>query len=340
MFSLFKKKPAVDASWNVVGSDRFTFVIFGDDTLESSVRPALAALHADLEKASEANEAFAAEPESIALKAELKALSSIATPDGDDDDDDDDDHDLEGDLADWISSNVTVVPVAIDDARARVKERLVLTPGFETDPATPIERATHAFEVRAAATALLDWLAPFGLLSVAAALVRTADAVAYDTIGMRVVPKASIAEPLAGLGYRSVGVHARILIAKTPSETLDFTTIGLEKYGLFDLQLSGVPEALSGARALVAATAQSLVGARPAAPGPWKPEPLLISNSDVLFFDNAPFEKGSNKFARVAFRPIATSPTFFELTTLQGGTLDARGIRDALRKMNAPERLA
>jgi hypothetical protein len=319
MFSWFKK-PAIDARWNVAGSERYTFVLFGNDALGSSVAPALATLQADLKKISDEKKASAA-------GSERKRL---------------DDEDDEGAIAAWIAANVSALPIDVDEARATLPPRAVLSnSGLEPSAAAILDSATDALEIRAPAATVLDRLAPFALLSAVGAIAREANGVALDTIGLRVVSKASLDEPLAGLPDRSAGPH--VVIRTTESAgALTFETAGLEKFGIFEIALRDVPAHLSGAVEIVRGTAQILAWERPQDACSWDPGRLFVSPAEAAIFARRE-RPGNDAYALFRAEPPATGSGWGwdSWTIMPGkGASDEAWLRETLRAMHLPERAA
>lgn len=303
MFSLFKKTPRAAASsarWTVAVPERHAFLAFGGDDLADRIADARAALDARLADASADNrEALGGDTDIDGfLKDADAALGDRIF------------FDLEGRLAAWIAANLTVAPLDVASARSELPERDVLAGvGLDAARGAALDRATCAARIGAPVAALAYGDAPFALLALAAGVADEPGCVAYDCLGIRIVVAAAAHDPLAGLEYRAAGEHARVLAIPLAGGAHDYVTVGLQKFGVFEIGLRGVPAGIAHADLLVAGLAQAVLDARPFLAGPWNPERFDVSYNDVLTFFNSDddFDKRA-KSVTLTVNPSADDP--------------------------------
>jgi hypothetical protein len=294
---LLKKPAARNLMWNVAASPDHTYVVFGDARLAAQVAGALTDLDRTLAEASREARADIDDPAFV------------------------DQFDDDGNVRTIIAERITIEPVA-DVERARAA---TIDPSAFAD-------ATSALCVRAKDTELLEELAPYALLGAACAIARAADGRVYDTLGMRIVPQELVDDTFSGLPLHSVGAHVTIVNTTDADGTLRFTTVGLAKFGLFDVTLGSVPASQPEAADIVAAFAQSRVPDSPRTPGPWKVDQVYVSASDISFFYDGPDAESSAKkptYVRLQARPIASESRIWAIEG-EKGPLGASGIAKAL----------
>ena len=133
-----------------------------------------------------------------------------------------------------------------------------------------LDAATNGMLIAASDGAALDPRAPWGLLALAATLASASNGIVYDSGTLRIVPQWILQNPLDGFLLGSIKNHVSILSSTDAEGVQTTTTLGLNKYGLFELQLGGVPARAGNVGMLLAGLAQAVVDARPLVAGPWE----------------------------------------------------------------------
>ena len=177
--------------------------------------------------------------------------------------------------------------------------------------------------------AALDPRAPWGLLALAATMASAAGGLVYDSGTLRIVPQWILENPLDGFLLGSIKNHVTILSSTDPAGIQTTTTLGLNKFGLFELQLGGVPAAAGNIGMLLAGLAQALVDARPAAPGAWEVPPEFdVTRLHVAHAFGTELEKTGGR-ARLAIAPPADDEVYWNVGAPEGA-LDEASVAAAI----------
>ncbi len=193
--------------------------------------------------------------------------------------------------------------------------------------------ASNAMLVAAGEGAALDPRAPWGLLVLAATMASAANGVVYDSGTLRIVPQWILESPLDGFLLGSIRNHIAILSSTDAAGMQTTTTLGLNKYGLFELALGGVPAAAGNAGLLLAGLAQAMVDARPPAPGDWDvPSHITVTRLHVAHAFGTELETSGGQ-TQLAVRPPETGGIYWNVGT-PDGTLDETSVRAAIRALD------
>ncbi len=173
-------------------------------------------------------------------------------------------------LGRWIVNHGRAGIVPLAEVRAQLPAQALAELGIEAAQTHRFANATHGMLIRAQTAGALDPCAPWGLLVLAATMAGAADGIVYDSGTFRVLPQSVLENPLDGFLFGAIKNHVAIVTSvDSGGRQTTTTTIGLNKYGLFELRLRGSwpPADVDGV--LVAALAQAVVDARPPEPGAW-----------------------------------------------------------------------
>ncbi|MGH7707582.1 MAG: hypothetical protein ACREM8_06860 [Vulcanimicrobiaceae bacterium] len=119
-----------------------------------------------------------------------------------------------------------------------------------------IARLDHCERVVAARHgSALDPRAPWGILVLAATLASASSGVVYDSGTLRLLPRWILENPLDGFMLGSIKNHVAILSSTDPGGMQLTTTLGLNKYSLFELELARIPAAVGSTGGLLAGLA-------------------------------------------------------------------------------------
>jgi len=176
-------------------------------------------------------------------------------------------------LREWIVEYGRMGTLSIESLRSQLPSQelggIVATAGEDKR----LERATNAMLVAAADGAAIDPRSPWGLLVLAATMASASGGVVYDSGTQRLVPKWILENPLDGFMLGSIKNHIAILSSTDAAGLQRTTTLGLNKYGLFELELAGMPANTGNIGTLLAGLTQAVVDARPTVAGPWDVPP-------------------------------------------------------------------
>ncbi|GAC1563060.1 MAG: hypothetical protein NVS3B17_17080 [Vulcanimicrobiaceae bacterium] len=169
-------------------------------------------------------------------------------------------------LRSWIVEHGKMGFIGIDAMRAQLAGTDL---GFDAHDDARLDRATNAMLVASDDAAALDPRAPWGLLVLATTVASATDGVVYDSGTFRFVPPVVLANPLDGFMLGSIKNHVTIVSSVDANGNQTTTTLGLNKYGIFEIELAGVAAETGNVGMLVAGLAQAIVDARPRQAGPW-----------------------------------------------------------------------
>ena len=190
--------------------------------------------------------------------------------------------------------------------------------------------ATNAMLVAAGDGAALDPRAPWGLLVLAATVASASGGVVYDSGTLRLVPKWILENPLDGFMLGSIKNHVAILSSSDTAGLQRTTTLGLNKYGLFELELAGVPAAAGNIGMLLAGLAQAVVDARPPLAEPWDVPPFFdVTRLHVAHAFATELEAKRSGKARLALAANGSNDVYWSVVA-PGGNLDQTSVRDAI----------
>ena len=239
------------------------------------------------------------------------------------------------DLRTWIAEHGRMGTLAIETLRGQIPDD-VLTEVAGAGEYRPLDSATNALIVAAAEGAALDARAPWGLLALAATMASASGGVVYDSGTLRMVPQWILENPLDGFLLGSIKNHVAILSSSDAAGIQTTTTLGLNKYGLFELQLAGVPAIAGNIGMLLAGLAQALVDARPATPGPWEVPPEFdVTRLHVAHAFGTELEKTGGR-ARLAIRPPDIDDVYWHVAAPEGA-LDEASVREAIATLGIGE---
>jgi hypothetical protein len=209
----------------------------------------------------------------------------------------------------WIAESARMGTLPIDALRAQISSEVHA--GVAPDPR--FAAATNGMLIAAAGGAALDARAPWGLLTLAATLASAADGVVYDSGTLRIVPQWVLENPLDGFLLGSIKNHVAILSSTDASGVQTTTTLGLNKFGLFELQLGGIPAAAGNIGLLLAGLAQAVVDARPAQPGAWEVPPYFeVTRLHVAHAFGTELQTGSGK-TRLVIAPAQNEDMYWRV---------------------------
>lgn len=172
-------------------------------------------------------------------------------------------------LRSWIVEHGKMGFIPLDSLRAQLPGAEIMSLGVETNEDKRLERATNAMLVAADETSALDPRAPWGLLVLATTVASATDGVVYDSGTFRFVPPFILANPLDGFMLGSIKNHVTIVSSIDGAGLQTTTTLGLNKYGIFEIELAGIAPEAGNIGMLLAGLAQALVDARPQKAGDW-----------------------------------------------------------------------
>ena len=224
----------------------------------------------------------------------------------------------------WIAEHGRMGTLSLAALREQLPSQEIAAIASLAGEERRLERATNAMLIAAGDSAALDVRAPWGLLVLAATMASASDGVVYDSGTLRLVPTWILANPLDGFMLGSIKNHVAILSSTDAAGAQSTTTIGLNKYGLFELRLAGVPEAEAGM--LLAGLGQALVDARPATAGAWDVPPAFdVTRFHVAHAFGAELEGGAVGKTRLSLAPsddgvywnVAPADGEFDETTLR-----------------------
>ena len=227
----------------------------------------------------------------------------------------------------WIAEHGRMGTLSIEALREQLPSREIATVAAHAGEDRKLEHATNGMLVAAGDSAALDVRAPWGLLVLAATMASASNGVVYDSGTQRLVPTWILANPLDGFMLGSIKNHVAILSSTDATGAQSTTTIGLNKFGLFELRLSGVPEAEAGT--LLAGLAQALIDARPATAGAWEVPPAF----DVTRFHVAHAFATELEIAATGKTRLAIAPSDDEVywnVSAPEGAFDETAVREAM----------
>lgn len=228
-------------------------------------------------------------------------------------------------LREWIAAHGRMGTVSVAALRSQMPGDVVA--GLADDPR--LAGAANAMIVAAGDGAALDARAPWGLLTLAATMASAADGVVYDSGTLRVVPPWILENPLDGFLLGSIKNHVAILSSTDAAGIQTTTTLGLNKYGLFELQLGGVPATAGNIGLLLAGLAQALVDAHPLTPGPWDvPVSFEVTRLHVAHAFGTELQSGAGKTV-LAVRPPEADDIYWQVGT-PAGPLDDTAVQQAI----------
>lgn len=235
-------------------------------------------------------------------------------------------------LRSWIAEHGRMGTLPLDALRAQMMPEAVAGADVSAGEDRRLAGATNAMLVAAADGAALDPRAPWGTLALAATMASASNGVVYDSGTLRIVPRWILENPLDGFLLGSIKNHVTILSSTDAVGVQTTTTLGLNKYGLFELELGGVPATAGNIGMLLAGLAQALVDARPAAPGPWDvPAEFDVTRFHVSHAFGTEFTS-SGGTARLAVRPGSEGDVYWHVGT-PAGAFDESSVGEAIRAL-------
>jgi len=228
----------------------------------------------------------------------------------------------------WIAEYGRMGTIPIAALRAQLPHSALGDLGTDAGENRRLDGATNAMLIAAGEGAALDARAPWGLLALAATMASASDGIVYDSGTLRIVPPWILTNPLDGFLVGSIKNHVTLLSSIDAAGVQTTTTLGLNKYGLFELQLAGVRAAAGNIGRLVAGLAQAVVDARPATPGPWDvPAAIEVTRLHVARAFGTELEQSGGK-TRLAIQPIE-GDVYWRIAA-PDGDLDETSIGQAL----------
>jgi uncharacterized protein YegJ (DUF2314 family) len=235
-------------------------------------------------------------------------------------------------LGTWIAQHGRMGTLDIAALRSQIPSD-VLAEATAAGESAPLERATHAMIVAASGDAALDPRAPWGVLALATTMASASNGAVYDSGTLRIVPGWILDNPLDGFLLGSIKNHVSILTSTDAAGVQTTTTLGLNKYGLFELQLAGVPASAGNIGMLLAGLAQAVVDARPARPGPWEvPGTFEVTRLHVSHAFGADLEKSTRGSTTLALAPLEDDGIYWHVAA-PGKALDEESVREAIRAL-------
>ena len=232
-------------------------------------------------------------------------------------------------LRSWIVEHGRMGTLSIEALRAQLPSQ---EDGADVDAgeAKRLERATNGMLIAAGEGAALDPRAPWGLLVLASTMASASDGIVYDSGTLRLVPQWILENPLDGYMLGSIKNHIAILSSTNAEAVQRTTTLGLNKYGLFELELADIPAAAGNIGMLLAGLAQAVVDARPATAGPWEvPASFDVTRFHVAHAFATELEAKAAGKARLALREQGPDEIYWSVVGL-GGELDESNVSDAI----------
>jgi uncharacterized protein YegJ (DUF2314 family) len=235
------------------------------------------------------------------------------------------------DLRAWIAEHGKMGTLPIEALRAQLPSETIADLGGDAAEDRRLRAATNAMLIAAGEGAALDARAPWGLLVLATTMAGASGGVVYDSGTLRIVPRWILENPLDGFMLGSIKNHVTILSSTDATGLQHTTTLGLNKYGLFELQLSGIPATAGNIGLLLAGLAQAVVDARPATPGTWEvPAEFDVTRHHAAHAFGTELEKGSGK-TRLAIAPAqGEDEGVYWNVAAPGGELDEASVREAI----------
>jgi hypothetical protein len=137
------------------------------------------------------------------------------------------------------------------------------------------------------------------------------------------VPPWILENPLDGFLLGSIKNHVAILSSTDSAGVQTTTTLGLNKYGLFELQLGGVPATAGNIGLLLAGLAQAIVDARPTTPGAWEVPPSFeVTRLHVAHAFGTELETSGGK-ARFTLLPPQADDVYWQVAGPEGERSEA-----------------
>lgn len=233
----------------------------------------------------------------------------------------------------WISEHGRIGAVPLTELRAQLPAEAFAELGIDAGQNQRFAGATHGMLIAANEAAALDPRAPWGLLVLAAAMASASDGIVYDSGTFRVIPQWILESPLDGFLLGSIRNHVAIVSSTDAAGMPTTTTLGLNKYGLFELELGGVQAPARSIGLAIAGFAQALVDARPATPGPWDvPEAFDVSRFHVAHAVATELDTGGGK-TRLALAPPDGDDIYWTVT-IPGADGSAASVADAIRVLD------
>ncbi|GAC1568689.1 MAG: hypothetical protein NVS2B3_13710 [Vulcanimicrobiaceae bacterium] len=218
------------STWTVPPKLAYALFVAGDTRLGEAARPALSAVLESLEKGP---------PPAVELRS-------------------------------WIVEHGRMGTIPLESMRQQLPGTELLSLGSDPSEDKRLASATNAMLVAADDAAAIDPRAPWGLLVLATTMASASGGVVYDSGTFRFVPPWILESPLDGFMLGSIKNHIAIVSSVDAAGLQTTTTLGLNKYGLFELELAGIAADAGNVGILLAGLAQALVDARPLAVGPWE----------------------------------------------------------------------
>ena len=239
-------------------------------------------------------------------------------------------------LGTWIAQSGRTGTVPLRELRAQLPAEALAELGIAAEQKQRFADATHGMLIAANEAGALDARAPWGLLVLAAAMASAAAGIVYDSGTFRVLPQWILENPLDGFLLGSIKNHVVIVSSTDAAGTPSTTTLGLNKYGLFELQFSAEQQPAENVGMALAGLAQALVDARPTQPGAWDvPSEIDVSRFHVAHAYGAEVETGGGK-ARFALAQPPEAGVYWTVTVADRMTSVADAIR-ALDIGTAPD---
>jgi hypothetical protein len=221
-------------------------------------------------------------------------------------------------LREWIVGNGRMGTIDVSALRTQIPDDALADLAGDAARFARFERAAGAMIVAAADGAALDPRAPWGCLVLAATMASASDGVVYDSGTLRVVPQWILENPLDGFLLGSIKNHVAILSSTDAAGMQTTTTLGLNKYGLFELELAGVCATAGNMGLLVAGLAQAIVDARPHTAGAWDvPSEIDVTRFHVAHAFAAEIEAGGGK-TRLALAPADGDAMYWSIGSPDG----------------------
>jgi hypothetical protein len=233
----------------------------------------------------------------------------------------------------WITENARMGTISVEALRSQIPSEALAELGDEPEAERRLASAGSGMLIAAGEGAALDGRAAWGLVVLAATMASAADGAVYDSGTLRIVPQWILENPLDGFLLGSIKNHVRILSSTDAEGIQTTTTLGLNKFGLFELQLGGVPAAAGNIGMLLAGLAQALVDARPATPGPWEvPDALDVTRLHVAHAFGTELETSGGR-TRLSIAPIVGDAVYWRVGAADGAALDGDAVAQAIRAL-------